>query len=96
MDFHKIWQEQCAATRTIRERFGVKSALDYLVGEKLLNFAGEADRSPEFAAELPRFQAAVWDVFNPYELTGYLASLKPSARKKVQKLLYVSSKPVLR
>ena len=91
MDFHKIWQEQCAATRTIRERFGVKNALDYLVGEKLLNFASEADRSSEFAAELPRFQAAVWDIFNPYELTGYLNSLKPSVRKKLQKLLYVSS-----
>ena len=91
MDFHKIWQEQCAATRTIRERFGVKSALDYLVGEKLLNFAREADRNPEFAAELPRFQAAIWDVFNPYELTGYLSSLKASARKKLKKLLYVSS-----
>ena len=59
MDFHKTWQEQCAATRTVRARFGVKSALDYLVGEKLLNFAREADWNPEFAAELPRFQAAV-------------------------------------
>jgi hypothetical protein len=56
-----------------------------------LNFAKAADQDPEFAAELPRFQAAVWDVFNPYELTGYLASLKPSARKKLQKLLYISS-----
>jgi hypothetical protein len=91
MDFDKIWQEQCEATRTIRERFGVKNALDYLVGEKLLNFAREADRNPEFAVELPRFQAAVWDVFNPYELSGYLNSLKPSVRKKLQKLLYVSS-----
>jgi hypothetical protein len=91
MDFHKIWQEQCEATRTIRERFGVKSALDYLVGEKLLNFAKAADQDTEFAAELPRFQAAVWNIFNPYELNGYLASLKPSARKKLQKLLYVSS-----
>jgi len=91
MDSHKIWQEQCEATRTIRERFGVKNALDYLVGEKLLNFAREADRNPEFAVELPRFQAAVWDVFNPYELSGYLNSLKPSVRKKLQKLLYVSS-----
>ena len=42
MDCHKICQEQCAATRAIRERFGVKSALDYLVGEKLLNFASES------------------------------------------------------
>jgi len=76
---------------TIRERFGVKSVPDYLVGEKLLNFASEADRSSDFAAELPRFQAAVWDIFNPYEFTGYLVGLKPSARRKLQKLLYVSS-----
>lgn len=64
-DFHKIWQEQCEATRAIRERFGVEDALDYLVGEKLLNFAEAADRDPDFAAELPCFQAAVWDIFNP-------------------------------
>jgi hypothetical protein len=38
MDFHEISQEQCKATRTIRQRFGIKNALVYLVGEKLLNF----------------------------------------------------------
>jgi len=91
MDFHKIWQEQCEATRAIRERFGVKNALDYLVGEKLVNFAKAADQDPDFAAEFPHFQAAVWEIFNPYELRGYLGSLKPAARKKLQKLLYVSS-----
>jgi hypothetical protein len=91
VDFCKIWQEQWEATHTIRERFGVKNALDYLIGEKLLNFAKAADQDPEFAAELPCFQAAVWEIFNPYELRGYIASLKPSARKKLQKLLYVSS-----
>src|SRR5487761_1108426 len=92
MDFHKIWQEQCEATRAIRERFGIEDALDYLVGEKLLNFAEAADRDPDFAAELPRFQAAVWEIFNPYELRGYVASLKPAARRKLQTLLYVSPK----
>jgi hypothetical protein len=91
-DFHKIWQEQCAVTPTIRERFGVKNALDYLVGQKLLNFAEAADEDPDFAAELPRFQAAVWEIFNPYELRGYVASLKPAARRKLQTLLYVSPK----
>jgi len=73
-----------------QKRFGVESALDYLLGEKLLNFAEAADQRPEFAAELPRFQAEVWNVFNPYELAGYLTTLKPSRRKKLQKLLYVS------
>ena len=87
--FHKIWVQQCRATRGIKRRFGVKSALDYLIGEKLMNFADAAQGHPEFAAELPRFQAAVWNIFNPYELAGYLSSLKPSKRKKLQELLYV-------
>jgi hypothetical protein len=52
MDFHKIWEEQCEATRTIRERFGVENPLDYLIGEKLLNFAKAAGQDPDFAAEL--------------------------------------------
>jgi hypothetical protein len=39
MDFHKIWREQSAVTPTIRDRFGIKSALDYLVGGKLVTFA---------------------------------------------------------
>jgi hypothetical protein len=91
MDCHKIWEEQCAVTPTIRDRFGIRNALDYLIGQKLVNFAEAADEDPDFAAELPRFQAAVGEIFNPYELRGYVASLKPAARKKLQKLLYVSS-----
>ena len=90
MDFHKIWEEQCEATRAIRERFGVENALDYLVGEKLVNFAKAADQDPDFAAELPRFQAEVREIFNVYELRGYVAGLKPASRKKLQALLYVS------
>jgi hypothetical protein len=46
MNFHGIWIEQCEASWTIRDRFGVKSALGYLVGEKLLNFAEAADPAP--------------------------------------------------
>ena len=91
MRFEKIWVEQCRATRGIRRRFGAKSALDYLIGEKLIRFAEAAEQHPEFAAELPRFQAAVWNIFNPYELAGYLSSLKPSSRKRLQELLYVDS-----
>ena len=46
-------------------------------------------RHPEFAAELPRFQAAVWEVFDPYELAGYLASQRTMTRSKLQRLLYM-------
>jgi hypothetical protein len=90
LHMHKIWEEQCEATLAIRERFGVENALDYLVGEKLVNFAKAADQDPDFAAELPRFQAEVREIFNAYELRGYVGSLKPAARKNLQALLYVS------
>lgn len=87
MRFEKIWIEQCRATRAIKRRFGVRSALDYLIGEKLLAFADAAEDYPEFAAELPRFLSAVYRVFNQYEIAGYVASRKPAARKLLKQLL---------
>ena len=76
----QIWIEQCRATRAIKRRFGVKDALDYLVGEKLRMFAGAARHDAAFARELPRFLAAIWRVFNEYELAGYVAMQKPTVR----------------
>jgi hypothetical protein len=87
--FEKIWADQCRATKAIRRRFGAKSALDYLIGEKLMMFANVAKDDPEFAKELPRFLAAVWQVFNEYEIAGYVASRKPAARKCLRQLLYL-------
>ena len=80
--FEKIWVQQCKATKGIKRRFGVKSALDYLIREKLLNFADAAEQRPEFARELPRFLAEVWQIFNQYEIAGYVASLKLNATKE--------------
>jgi hypothetical protein len=87
--FEKIWVQQCKATKGIKRRFGVKSALDYLIREKLLNFADAAEERPEFARELPRFLAEVWRIFNQYEIAGYVASLKPIQRKRLRSLLYL-------
>jgi hypothetical protein len=56
--------------RAIRERFSVKSALDCLVGEKVLTFARAADEDPECAAAFPRFQAAGAGNFQPCKLRG--------------------------
>lgn len=84
--FENIWVQQCRATKGIKRRFGAKSALDYLIREKLLNFAEDAERRPEFARELPRFRAEVWQIFNEYEIAGYVASLKP---KQLRNLLYL-------
>lgn len=87
--FEKVWVEQCRATRGIKRRFGVKSALDYLIREKLLSFSEEAERRPEYAKELPRFLAQVWRIFSEYEIAGYVASLKPKPRKTLRALLYL-------
>lgn len=87
--FEKVWIEQCRATRTIKRRFGAKSALDYLIGEKLPAFADAAKDHPEFAAELPRFLSAIYRVFNPYEVIGYVATRKPRGRKALQRLLLI-------
>jgi transposase len=51
----EIWFDQCQAARDIKRRFGVKAAVDYVVAEKLLNFASMAARESEFARELPQF-----------------------------------------
>ena len=57
--------------------------------EKLIMFADEAERRPEFVKELPRFLAGIWQVFNQYELAGYVGSQKPAARKQLRRLLYM-------
>src|SRR5712692_4748948 len=82
--FEKIWVDQCRATKGIKRRFGAKSALNYMIREKLLNFAQEADRRPEFARELPHFLAAVWKIFNHYEIEGYVEIMKPKPRKTLR------------
>lgn len=90
MKFHKIWVKQCRATTEIGRRFGAKSALDYLIGEKLTLFADTAEGRQEFARELPKFLAAIWRIFNQYEIVGYVASQKPVTRKRLCKLLFVN------
>jgi hypothetical protein len=89
MRFEKIWVEQCRATRAIKRRFGVAKALDYLIGEKLLTFAKAAKADDDFAAELPKFLAAIWRVFNHYEVVGYVATRRPIVRRALQQLLLV-------
>ena len=69
--------------------FGAKSAPDYLIGEKLITFADAARDHPPFAKELPRVLATIWQVFNEYEIAGYVASRKPLAMKRLRQLLYL-------
>src|SRR5437868_8990101 len=73
---HRIWVEQCEACATIRTRYSRRSAFDYLVIEKLTNFAEAATRYPDFARELPAFVAEVRRLFAPEELRTELERVK--------------------
>jgi hypothetical protein len=75
MECQKIWIQQCAATEDIREQFGSKSALDYLVDEKLFTFLAAAEQDQAFAAELPAFVAEIRGLFTALELREYLDQL---------------------
>jgi len=77
-EYHKIWIEQCAATEDIRERFGLESALDYLIGEKLFSFVEAAEQDPLFAQELPFFVAEIRKLFTAGEIRAYLDHLERS------------------
>ena len=68
----KIWIEQCEAARTVEDEFGTDKALDYLIGEKFLNFLEAAETDPEFRAEIPAFVAEIKAIFEPWQLAEYL------------------------
>jgi hypothetical protein len=73
--FQDLWKQQCDAARNIRVQHGILSALDYLIGEKLMTYADAAVTRPEFARELPRFVADVRDIFSGEEIRHYLDHL---------------------
>ena len=79
--WHEIWLEQCEAAETIRLRHGVESAFDYVVGEKLLNFAEAAAEHRGFAQALPQFVSRVRGMFTPEEMETHLARTERRRRE---------------
>jgi hypothetical protein len=79
--FHEVWLEQCEAAKEIKRRYGLRAAFDYLVAEKLLNFADAATTHPEFARELPRFVACVRGLFTVEEMRAHLKRIELAQRE---------------
>ena len=78
MDLSKIWIEQCEAARGIEEEYGTPQALEYLVGDKFINFLEAADDHASFRAEIPAFVAEIKSIFERWQLAGYLKVAKQS------------------
>jgi hypothetical protein len=76
IEFHKVWIDQCAATEDIRESFGLKNALDYLIGEKLFTFLMASEQDAAFAAEVPAFIDQIRRIFTTEEIRAYLDRLE--------------------
>src|SRR5215467_2420248 len=79
--FHEVSIEQCEAANEIKRRYGLRAAFDYLVAEKLLNFADAATTYPEFARELPRFVARVRALFAVEEMRAHLKRIELEQRE---------------
>ena len=78
-----LWTSQCKVVSTIRQRFGLQAALEYIIYQELLNFAEEATSCPEFACELPLFVAEIRRLFSAAEISNYLAALVPSVEAEL-------------
>lgn len=81
---HEIWSEQFDAAEGIKTRYGVKSAFEYIVGEKLMNFAEASFEGPEFAREFPQFVAAVRHLFESKQMAPLLDQLEEDLRSELQ------------
>jgi hypothetical protein len=73
-EFSDIWIDQCEAARDIRDAWGTRKALGYLIGEKLLNYIRASDSDPSWAAKLPLFAAEIMRIFTTEELRAYFAT----------------------
>ena len=74
--FEKIWIEQCEASRRIEDDFGTDKALDYLIGDKFMNFLEAAEENTAFRAEIPDFVAEIKTIFERWQLAQYLETAR--------------------
>ena len=65
-EMHKIWIEQSEAAEGI----------EYLVGEKFLNFLEAAETDPDFRSEIPAFVGKIKTIFERWQLAQYLETAK--------------------
>lgn len=91
MEQHQMWMEQCDATGGIRTAFGTQQALNYLIGEKFLDFIETAATNDDFRSELPTFAARIKTLFEPSQLAGYVAPAEDSGVTKDASIVQCAS-----
>ena len=56
----------------IEAKFGIDSALKYLIEEKFINFLEVAEQDSDFRAEIPAFAAEIRKIFEHWKLAEFL------------------------
>src|SRR5437016_2423639 len=74
----EVWIDQCEAARQIEAEFRTQNALDYLIGEKFLNFLQAAETDADFRAEIPAFVGGIKTIFETWQLAEYLQTARQS------------------
>ena len=77
-EMNKIWIEQCEAALGIEAQFGTQKSLEYIVGDKFLNFLEAAETHADFRVEIPAFVARIKTIFERWQLAQYLETAKES------------------
>lgn len=70
------WRAQCDAARRIKQDYGSRKALGYLVGEKLLGLMRGTEGDPARASVVSSCVADVRTIFEPAELVEYFLTVK--------------------
>jgi len=76
MQLSKIWIEQCEAAKGIEVEFGTDKALDYLIGEKFINFLEAAETDADFREQIPAFVAEIKSIFELWQLAEHLETTR--------------------
>ena len=77
-EMNRIWIEQCEAALGIEDQFGTQKSLEYIVGDKFLNFLEAAETHADFRAEIPAFVSRIKTIFERWQLAQYLETAKES------------------
>jgi hypothetical protein len=86
MRFCDIWKEQCDAARQIEAEFGTEKALDYLIGEKFLNFLEAAETCTNLTAQVRYEGPSSQRSPTPVWFAVYGASLRLTAETGLRKI----------
>jgi hypothetical protein len=72
MDPIELIESQSHAARNLRDDFGAEQALNYLIGEKFLNFLEVAETDRPWRQAIPTFVAEIKGIFEPWQIAEFL------------------------